>query len=63
VEELMQPLPLTRSEVIAVLSRRISTARANGLTYEQALVVVSRELRLDPVKLAVLVPPAVGVAA
>lgn len=59
----MQALPLTTGEVIAVLSRRLAAARAMGLSYEQALVMVSRELRLDPRKVAALVPAPTEAAA
>jgi hypothetical protein len=51
----MQPVPLTRGEVVAILSRRMTAAEAAGLSHGQAITVVSHEYNLDPAKVEALV--------
>jgi hypothetical protein len=50
----MQPQPLLRRELIA-LSRWVAEAQTAGLSMEQAIALVARRLKLDPVKVATLV--------
>jgi hypothetical protein len=51
----MQSLPLARHEVVATLSRQVAEVQAAGLSVEQAITVVSRQLKVSPVKVTALV--------
>jgi len=59
----LQPLLLTKREVIATLAHRVARAQAAGLPYEQATERVGRELHVDPAKIVALVPPSTREAA
>lgn len=52
---LMQSLPLARHEVVSLLTHKVTKVQAAGLSREQAVAVLSRELKLDPAKIAALV--------
>jgi len=53
----MQPLPLTRREIVDVLAHRVARAEGLGLSREQAVARVSHQLDVDPAKIVALVPP------
>ena len=55
----MQPLPLTKSELAAVLARQVAEAQATGIHRDQAIALVCRRLGANPQKVAALLdaPP------
>lgn len=53
--DVMQSQPLTASEAVAVLKRKIQAVQADGLSRAQAVRLVARQLGLDPMKVAAIV--------
>jgi hypothetical protein len=53
----MQPLPLTRQEIINVVRHQVAQFEEIGLAHEAAVLMVARTHKVEPHKIAALAPP------